>query len=728
MAPVRLSRAAAAASLLLLLSLAAGCSTTRTFTIYSTPGDARLIINGVERGPGPITQRFTFSGSGDAVRVSAVREGYRTETQRLTADTPDQVVVLKLDPLGPKAIVTVDPAAMVRVDGRLVQPVPVRQVEITLDPSNANRTYTVTAEQTGYARGQKTIRATEQGYHRIVLRPEDTVIAQNNSRPRVPPAPPPNGTTRPSQPISPTTRAAPPVARVEPKPEARPDAALRRSITIRTDPPVPDAEIFVAGEKRGDREVELTDHPFRRDPATGRSVPQVVTATAPGFRGGEITMRHEDGKSLYVVPLGERRKEITIRTDPPGAIVTVDGTEVPRDRQGVSSTTLAFPPADPPNRPTRFVVTAKAGDPAAPFEPARLEIGWDDGRREYAIRLPPSLFVKLSMVRAIPAWDQRWRATAARTETVAARDVAEGPGGNNVRPVADVPPGAFLDSVIASPDGSNVVYTELLAPDDLGPLRSRMRLLGSDGTPGPALPSDGAHFDAMPSFTPDGTEIVFTSDRSGQGLDVWSIKVAGTDGAARPPRQLARGGEKAALWPMIDASPRPRLFYEEFLKPSGAGAGRSEIHVVELEAEPPTNKALSPGNRPRASPRADAVVFTRADPATGKRDLYMISDRNGSPLAGAPVNLTRTPDVDECDPAWNLTGGKVAYASDAAADETGRRHYDLYVLGVANPNNRVRVTRNASWDDSPAWDATGGALYFRSNRGGKWGVWKVDVP
>ena len=708
--------AAAAACLLLLMSLAPGCSTTRTFTIYSTPGDAKLIVNGVDRGPGPITQRFTFSGSGDSVRVRAVRDGYRPATQTLTADTPGQVVVLKLDPLGPKAIVSVQPAALVRVDGRLVNTNPVTQAEIALDSSRPDKSYTITAEAPGYAREQRVIHANDaRGYYRIALkpvRPQETMVARNGDAPS-----------------SPTTRQAPPPPPpvTRPAPVARADAPLRRTITIRTDPPVPDAEIFVAGEKRGDQAVELTDHPFQRDPATGRSLPQAVTATAPGFVGGEATMRYEDNTAVYVIPLGDRRKGIRITTEPPGSIVTLDGKELPRDREGVSSTTLTFPPTDPQGQPTQFTATAKAGDPSAPYEPAQLTVGWDDGRRDYAVRLPPSLVVTVPMVRIVPTWEQEagWRATAGRLDTLATRDTSEGTGGPAVEPVAELPAGAMPDSIIASPDGSRVLVTELLAPDGTGPLRSRMRLLNSDGSPGPALPSDGRHFDAMPSFTPDGGEILFTSDRSGQGLDVWSMKTA--EGGAV--RQIARGGEKAGLWPMIDASPRRRLFYEAMLKPlARPGEGRSEVHVVELEAEPPTNKALSPGTRPRASPRADAFVFTRADPATGKRDIYMISDKDGASLGSAPVNLTNTPDVDECDPAWSRTGGRIAYASDAGSDPATGRNYDLYVLTVSDPKQKVRVTRNGSRDDSPAWDPTGRELYFRSNRGGKWGVWKVEVP
>jgi Tol biopolymer transport system component len=250
-------------------------------------------------------------------------------------------------------------------------------------------------------------------------------------------------------------------------------------------------------------------------------------------------------------------------------------------------------------------------------------------------------------------------------------------------------------------------------------------MLNIDGTPAAELPGDGRSFDGMPSFTPDGGEIVFTSDRSGQGLDVWSMKAA-PRGAVR---QLARGGEKAALWPTIDASPSPRLFYEELMRPGGRSAeGQSQVHMVEMQASPPTNKALSPGSRPRVSPRADAVVFSRPDPVTGKRDLYLIAEKDGVAFGGEPVNLTKTPDVDEFDPAWSRTGGKIAYASDAGTDDAGRRNYDVYVLSVSDPSHPVRITLNGSRDDSPAWDPTGRSLYFRSNRGGKWGIWKAAVP
>jgi hypothetical protein len=709
-------RFASVAVLVSVVILTTGCSRSRTFTIYAKPANARLIINGVDRGNGPITQQFNF-GSGGA-RVMATSPGYQPREIRLTANTPRDTIVLELDPLaskaGPsKAILSIEPPAMVRVNGRLVSPTPVTKHEITFDATDPAATYLVTADQPGYGRESRTITAKGPGYYSIKLKPlgpSDGEMAQRATT-----------TTAPS--TRPTT-----VAQSQPVPQP-----LRREIVIRTDPPVPNAEIYIAGEKWGDKEVRLGGHTFKRDPA-GRPVPEEISAVAPGFEGGRVTMRWEDNKTQYVIPLGRRRKDVHITTDPPGATVAVNGKPLRKDPKGVSSETLYFPPTDPPQGPTTYAATVAPPDASAGYEPGRLTIGWDEGRQDYAVKLTPSKYVNVPMLRVVPTWEgNRWRATAERVEVSATRDTAEGAGRATPLPLPDLPAGTMLDSVIAAPDGARLLYTEILAAGANNgaagaapvPVRARLRLIDTDGTPAADLPSDGRSFDAMPSFTPDGGEIVFTSDRAGQGLDVWSMKAV-PKGAVR---QLARGGEKAALWPTIDASPSPRLFYEQLMRPASPPAeGQSQVHMVEMQADPPTNKALSPGSRPRVSPRADAVVFTRPDPLTGKRDLYLITEKDGVAFGGQPVNLTRTPDVDEFDPAWSRTGGKIAYAADASTDDAGRRNYDVFVLTVADPSHPVRITLNGSRDDSPAWDPTGRSLYFRSNRGGKWGIWKAAVP
>ena len=128
------------------------------------------------------------------------------------------------------------------------------------------------------------------------------------------------------------------------------------------------------------------------------------------------------------------------------------------------------------------------------------------------------------------------------------------------------------------------------------------------------------------------------------------------------------------------------------------------------------------GMQPRVSPKNDVIVFTSINDKTGKRDLFRMPAAGGS-----PENLTGTPDVDEFDPVWNANGTKIAFSSDAGVDAEQRHNFDIWVLDLTKNEGPKQLTTNGSYDDCPAWDPSGNAIYFRSNRGGQWGVWKLSV-
>jgi Tol biopolymer transport system component len=90
--------------------------------------------------------------------------------------------------------------------------------------------------------------------------------------------------------------------------------------------------------------------------------------------------------------------------------------------------------------------------------------------------------------------------------------------------------------------------------------------------------------------------------------------------------------------------------------------------------------------------------------------------------------------VDEFDPAWSKTGSRIAFTSDRATSAAGSpaggrpRDTNIWVLRAARPAELVQVTANAAWDDSPSWSGDDRVIYFRSTRGGEWGVWSIDLP
>jgi TolB protein len=128
------------------------------------------------------------------------------------------------------------------------------------------------------------------------------------------------------------------------------------------------------------------------------------------------------------------------------------------------------------------------------------------------------------------------------------------------------------------------------------------------------------------------------------------------------------------------------------------------------------------GMQPRVSPTADSVLFTIVNAKTLKREIFKMSDRGG-----AAINLTASPETENFDPTWSADGGKIAFVSDRDVDSDGHHNYDINILELAHPDKPKRVTTNGSWDDSPVWSPDGKYVYFRSNRGGTWGIWRVTV-
>ena len=76
--------------------------------------------------------------------------------------------------------------------------------------------------------------------------------------------------------------------------------------------------------------------------------------------------------------------------------------------------------------------------------------------------------------------------------------------------------------------------------------------------------------------------------------------------------------------------------------------------------------------------------------------------------------------------AWSPGGEWIAYASNEARDSRGKPDYDIWLISP-DGTRTAQVTANGSWDDCPTWEATGHAIYFRSNRAGQWGIWRADL-
>jgi Tol biopolymer transport system component len=272
-----------------------------------------------------------------------------------------------------------------------------------------------------------------------------------------------------------------------------------------------------------------------------------------------------------------------------------------------------------------------------------------------------------------------------------------------------------------------------------------------------------------PDWSPDGTQIVFESDRSGN-MDLWVMSASGgsatqvtvdtcydarakwcpvgNDIAFETDRMLGGGGMKA--YPNCDifvipvtGGPATQITtytgYDErpewspdgtqIIFPSdrpGGGFASSPLdgdplHPAELWVIPATGGTavqltFDPGyeNDPAWSPDGSTIAMM-ADYA-GTWDIWIMPA-----TGGAPTQLTDDPG-QEFEPCWSPDGDYIAYSGRPVGSTS-----DICVI-PATGGTPIRVTDSPSGDWAPSWSPDGTKIAFYSMRSGNYDIWVIDMP
>lgn len=651
--------------LVLILIAAAGCSTRLNLTVIAKPSDAVISIDGQPRGRGPITERFIFRPRDRVVVITAAKPGYDTLEKRITREYTAQTLLMDLQPASRMISIRVGPApAVISLDGQPLGLEPVTELSPVV-------TFAVDAEGRWIPRKLAAQRSGF-GVAELIVNYTDASTAYDLV-------------------LSP----------------------ISRNLSIQSTPP--GATVTIDGQVAGKTPLNVS-RSFRYDVAKGAFVPSRIALVKPGYEPAELTANWDDPRPDYALALPVKSKTVRVKVEPVGTVVSVNDVPLTADPADPTILTgkLNFPPTNDAGDLTVYKAIARR-DPAADWETREFPIGWDDGQTDYSVALRPVITREVPLIEPAPKRTaDAWEIAAVTRTTRAMKDVTEGP--QRQAPVlltGALPKDVVIDSIAVSPNGRQVLFT-VLRTERNGDLRSQMITLRADGTGGAEMLSDFKSLDLFPSYTPDEKSIIFSSNRDSKRMAIWQISATGAPGVTR-----LTVGETNDLWPTLDSDPiAPRLFYEALvdIRPD------SRIYRTQLGTTTRTDITQISGSQPRINAASDAVLFTVRNDKSGTRDIYRMSDKGGT-----AEKITDWADSDQFDPAWSNDGKSIAFTSDRGVDEEKQRNRDIWVIHLDRPERPVQITSNGSWDDRPVWDPSGKALYFRSNRGGSWGVWRIDV-
>jgi Tol biopolymer transport system component len=205
------------------------------------------------------------------------------------------------------------------------------------------------------------------------------------------------------------------------------------------------------------------------------------------------------------------------------------------------------------------------------------------------------------------------------------------------------------------------------------------------------------------TWSADGRALVVASCRAGSRHSLWRFPIYGGE-----PSRLTQPDDGSALLPAVSRAGNRLAYVKDFsdeniwqVALSPGAAARAVISSTMLDSSP----QLSPdGNRIafRSDRSGSNEIWIANVDGTNQRQVTHF----GGPLTGSP--------------RWSPDGAYLAFDS----RQTGNA--DIYII-PANGGGARRFTADPASDVVPSWSRDGKSIYFASDRGGKWQVWKQDV-
>jgi Tol biopolymer transport system component len=266
--------------------------------------------------------------------------------------------------------------------------------------------------------------------------------------------------------------------------------------------------------------------------------------------------------------------------------------------------------------------------------------------------------------------------------------------------------GTQIGPPVLSPKDDTLVYEEIFIEEGGGKFSNIWKK--EVGSRAITRVTYGKWLDSFPVFTPDGENLVFSSNRTSENSTLCKIRVDGGGGITMLTNSLAQD-----YAPSVSSSGSCIAYTS-----NPSRADEPQIWTISMSGRLPTQ--LRVGESPQVSPDGTQILFIRKNNNNGRRQLWIMSIDGSS-----ETQLTQNETYDVIHPNWSPVGNWIAYASNEGRDSKNNQNCDIWIM-PRDGSGRIQLTTNGSRDDGPCWDCNGKRIYFRSNRGGAWNIWRFE--